>query len=122
MQNSAMNTLKSLLGDNAEDKIKSVLGSLSAGDDSNIIKSEDSVDIATTEDNLPASTPNIDTGTLDSLMQIKGIVNNLTNSSNDSRANLLLSLRPYMRSSRQGSIDTAIKLLNLSKLSGIFRL
>lgn len=122
MQNSAMNTLKSLLGDNAEDKIKSVLGSLSAEDNPNIIKSEDSGDISDTQDNLPASAPNIDTGTLDSLMQIKGIVNNLTNSSNDSRANLLLSLRPYMRSSRQGSIDTAIKLLNLSKLSGIFRL
>lgn len=116
MGNSAMDTLKGLLGDNADEKIKSVLSSLSSetgGNDYN----------ASTENQaIIKQTPAIDSSSLESIAQIKNIVENLTSSSNDSRASLLLSLKPYMRSSRQSSIDTAIKILNISKLSGLFKL
>ena len=118
MQSSAMDTIKNLLGDNAEDKIKAALSNLSA-------QKENSAEEAAAdnmEPALPATAPAFDNMTLDSLMQIKGIVDNITTSSNDSRSNLLMSLRPYMRTSRQSSIDTAIRLLNISKLSGIFKL
>lgn len=116
MGNSAMDTLKGLLGENADEKIKSVLSSLSSDTDSG--------DFSTPNQNQPVikHTSAIDSSSIESIAQIKNIVENLTNSSNDSRASLLLSLKPYMRSSRQSSIDTAIKILNISKLSGLFKL
>ncbi|MBP3361695.1 MAG: hypothetical protein J6N52_12615 [Clostridia bacterium] len=120
--NSAMDTIKGLLGDNADEKIKAALSTLSKGGDSSggLEPAEQS------EPSAPRSSGGLadvlDEGTLDSLMQIKGIVDNLTNSRNDSRSNLLMSLKPYMRTTRQGSIDTVIRMLNLSKLTGIFRM
>lgn len=98
----AMETLKGILGDGAEDKIKNVMSSLgSVGDSStNIISNDDS---------------------LEYLSQIKDIASRLGNSNSDPRTNLLMSLKPYMRSKRQGSIDSAIKLLNLAKLAVLFK-
>ena len=116
MGNSTMDTLKGLLGENADEKIKSVLSSLS--------QDTNNGDFVTPNQNQPIirNTSAIDTTSIESIAQIKNIVENLTNSSNDSRSSLLLSLKPYMRSSRQSSIDTAIKILNISKLSGLFKL
>ncbi len=92
----AMETLKGILGDDAEDKIKSVMGSLSAG--------------------------GTDNNSLEYVMQMKDIMSKLANDRNDPRSNLLMSLKPYMRSSRQKSIDNAVRLLNLTKLTGIMRM
>ena len=98
----AMETLKGILGDDAEDKIKSVMGSLSSNDGGNAIS-------------------NIAGGnSLEYIMQMKDIIDKLGNSRDDPRSNLLLSLRPYMRTGRQRSIDSAVRLLNLTKLSAIF--
>lgn len=116
MSNSTMDTLRGLLGDNADEKIKSVLSSLSSSS-----SNEDYSEQTETKAVIKQS-PVIDSSSIESIAQIKNIVENLTNSSNDSRASLLLSLKPYMRSSRKSSIDTAIKILNISKLSGLFKL
>ncbi len=95
----AMDTLKNLLGDNAEDKIKNVMNSISQnGDDA---QGDDSAEY---------------------LMQMKNLIDGLSSSHSDPRSNLLMSLRPYMRSNRQKSIDSAVKLLNLTKLSKLFRM
>ncbi len=98
----AMETLKGLLGDGAEDKIKNAMSSLGGGTDiaNNIINNDDS---------------------LEYLSQIRDIASRLGNSNSDPRTNLLMSLKPYMRSKRQGSIDSAIKLLNLAKLAVLFK-
>lgn len=98
----AMDTLKGLLGDDAEDKIKTVMDSLSGGGDG-------------------GSQGGLDSGSLDYIMQMKDIVGKLSNSRSDPRSNLLMSLRPYMRSTRQSSIDNAVKLLNLTKLAALFK-
>ncbi len=123
MDNSALDTLKSLLGDNADDKIKSVLNTLSQPesplkDD----RTDEIIDVQNPDSNLPTTSSNLDISTIDSIVQIKDIIDSYTTSSNDSRATLLMSLKPFMRTSRKNSIDTAIKLLNLSKLSGLFKL
>ena len=98
----AMDTLKNILGDDAEDKIKNVMSSLSSSDDD---KSADSFDA----DNLSQ------------LMQLKDIMQSVTSNRNDPRTNLLLSLKPYMRSNRQRSIDSAVKLLGLTNLTKLFK-
>ena len=113
--NSAMDTLKNLLGDNAEEKIQNVLSSLSS---------------EAPKENLPAvseppvnTAPSVsDNGGLEYVMRIKGIIDELGHQNNDSRSNLLLSLKPFMRGSRQQSIDSAVRLLNLTKLTSLFKL
>lgn len=95
----AMDTLKNILGDDAEDKIKNMMNSFSSGGDN--AQNDDSAEY---------------------LMNIKNMVDGLSNSRNDPRSNLLMSLKPYMRQSRQRSIDSAVKLLNLTKLSKLFKM
>ena len=65
---------------------------------------------------------NIDPESLSYLMQMRDIMSKLTDSRGDSRSNLLMSLKPYMRDNRKRSIDSAVRLLNISKLAGLFRL
>ncbi len=98
----AMDTLKNILGDDAEDKIKNVMSSLSSSDNGEAAESFDA-------DNLSQ------------LMQIKDIMQSVTSNRNDPRTNLLLSLKPYMRSNRQKSIDSAVKLLGLTNLTKLFK-
>lgn len=93
----AMDTLKNILGDDAEDKIKNVMSSFSSGGG----MGDDSAEY---------------------LMQMRDLVNQLSSSRSDPRANLLMSLKPYMRSGRQRSIDSAVRLLNLTKLSKLFQM
>lgn len=93
----AMETLKGILGDDAEDKIKNVMSSISGNS-------------AGGQDN-----------SLEYIMQMKDIMSKLVNNRDDPRSNLLMSLRPYMRNERRQSIDNAVRLLNLTKLSGLFR-
>lgn len=96
-----METLKGILGDDSGEKIKDAMSSLSLSAPNNTVKDDDM--------------------SLEYLSQLKDIVGRLGNSHSDPRANLLLSLRPYMRSRRQGSIDSAIKPLNLAKLAYLFK-
>ncbi len=98
-----MDTLKGLLGDDAEDTIKSVLSSLSGEEkppEKETEKSESPIDI-------------------EGMMKMMQIAQSLKNT-DDERSRLLMSLKPFMRSSRQQSIDSTIKLLSLSKISGLF--
>jgi len=115
MANSAMDTLKGILGDNADEKIKAALGAISSGDALNTeTAGEDGI--------ISADSSGADSDIAQSLMQIKGIVDNIAGGRDDSRTNLLMSLKPYMRDSRRGSIDAAVRMLKLSKLSALFRL
>lgn len=104
-----LDTLKGLLGDDAEDKIRTVLSSLGAGTAS-------AETPATTEPENP-----INLETLEYITKLKSIAEEI-GAGDDARSELLKSLRPFMRTERQQSIDTAIKLLNLSKFSGLLNL
>ena len=114
MADDMLNILKGMLGDNAEEKIQSVLSALG---NSQSVPEENSVPTSSDNFSVPAS----GTNPMESIGNLKNIFESI-GSPNDSRTNLLMSLRPYMRSQRQQSIDSAIKLLNLSRFSGIFKL
>ena len=43
------------------------------------------------------------------------------NSASDSRINLLMALKPYMRTNRAENMDTAIKILKLTKLTSLLK-
>lgn len=95
-------TLKGLLGDDAEDKLKSVIGSLSS-------------------DGNTQSVPGAGSNGLGDIMQLRNMIDGMTMNRNDPRTNLIMSLRPYMREGRQQSIDSAVRLMgimNIIKLLG----
>ncbi len=97
-----MDTLKNILGDGAEDKIKNVMNSLTSADSGNALE-------------------NVDSDSLEQFMQLKDIMQSVTSNRNDPRTNLLMSLKPYMRSSRQKSIDSAVKLLGLTNITKMLK-
>ncbi len=119
--NDMLNTLKGLLGDNAEEKIGMVMDALKSNNekpinvDEDIVfdKSDDSVPLGIGENNTSGDSSQY-------IYQIKNLIGQMSNS-NDSRSNLLMSLRPYMRDNRKKSIDNVVKILNLSKISGLFK-
>lgn len=115
-QDSVYDTIKGLLGDNADEKINSVLNSLSSGSNS----SNDSKGDMNDEDSA-LSAPQLNLQNIDYLMKLRNVVDELGTVGDDNRSRLLMSLKPYMNGSRQKSIDSAIKLLNLTKLSALFR-
>ena len=54
------------------------------------------------------------------LMQLTGLMNNM-NSKNDPRSNLLLSLKPYLKNSRQSKVEQYMQFLNIAGMMGNFR-
>ena len=56
---------------------------------------------------------NIDMNTI---MKMKSIMDNMNNK-NDPRANLLYSLKPYLRDSKKNKLDQYVNLLNISKIA-----
>lgn len=53
---------------------------------------------------------------LNTILKIKSIMDSLNNSENDSRSNLLLSLKPYLSDHKKEKIDQYVKFLRLAKV------
>ncbi|MBO5743844.1 MAG: hypothetical protein J6R68_06145 [Clostridia bacterium] len=96
------------MADDMTDKLKDILNnpdimnmlsSLSGGGNERNDVSSDSGDIASS---------------------VKSVLSNL-GSENDKRVNLLYALKPYMRGRRADSLDRAIKMIKLTKLSSILK-
>ena len=58
---------------------------------------------------------NIDMNTI---MKMKSIMENMNNK-NDPRANLLYSLKPYLRDTKKDKLDQYVNLLNISKIADV---
>ncbi len=138
-----LNTLKSLLGDNADEKIGAVMnalknsqgngtsGSISDNINSVLDSVNNSIEVDDNHSAIPVSFSSANNSQnandffspegLKYMSKIKGIIDEM-GSANDPRSNLLMSLRPYMRTNRQKSIDNAVKILNLSRFSGLFKI
>ena len=53
---------------------------------------------------------------MNTIMKMKSIMENINNK-NDPRANLLYSLKPYLRDSKKDKLDQYVNLLNVSKIA-----
>ena len=100
-------TLKNILGDDAENKLGSVMNALNSD--------------SAQGQHLPSEQSGTGINS-DLLFQAQNFINQLSNAGGDTRSNLLISLKPYMRQSRRNSIDQAVKLLNLAQLSQLYGL
>ena len=55
----------------------------------------------------------------ETILKMKSIMEKM-NSKDDPRANLLLSLKPYLKESRKNKVEQYIKLFNMSKVMEVF--
>ena len=96
--------------DNPEmsDNLKNILNSISSSE--NTKKSDNN-----NGENKDASSnfPNLD---FETILKLKNIIDSFNNTENDSRSNLLLSLKPYVADNKKQKIDQYIKFLNLAKV------
>lgn len=125
-----MTALRGILGEGADDKIKAAMNMLSQGTQNSENKaapSLESIAEAVNNDIKTEPTRAADGGALQMLTpeglqfvgQIKSMLDKASNT-DDSRSELLRSLRPFMRSERQRSIDRVIRVINIGRLSGLF--
>lgn len=68
-------------------------------------------------------TNNFDLSGLDmnTIMKMSSVLGKMNNSKNDPRANLLNSLKPYLRDSKKGQLDNYMNLLNVTKIAEIMK-
>ena len=104
------------------DNIKSMMNHLSSEQDNSFSSDQSSYDSAARENNQESSNnsfemPNIDLGTM---LKMKSIIDSMNSQQNDPRANLLRSLKPYLKPSRKEKVDQYIQLFGMSKVMEIF--
>ncbi len=120
-----METLKEILGDNADEKINTVLGMLGGASEGSGDPQQSSpqrgaenalsaLTGSAPSDNSAGITPEL-------FSQAQGLMKQLSTLGGDNRSRLLMSLKPFMRESRKQSIDSAVKLLRLAQLSHMFK-
>ncbi len=125
---SKVDQIKDLLENEAVlENLKNVFGMFSGGSSNNTNVNANAPSNSNNTNSSPVSrtspstmtTPNssID-DSMKLVMKVKKIYDKMSNI-NDPGITLLTSLKPYLSSSRRNKLDTAIKAMHLSKLSGI---
>lgn len=111
-----MDTLKGLLGEDADNKLSGIMKILNP-DDSRSESESDTQKQPKTQQEL-ADSPTI---TPEMIMAAQSLMTKLSASQDDDRTKLLMSLKPYMKGTRKSSIDSALKMLNLAQMSQFFK-
>lgn len=109
-----MKNLNSMLnGKEVPDNIKEMLSSIINNSNSSSNTAEDSSTI-----NSQKSSPNIDFSGIDigTIMKMQEIVKAMHTEQSNSRSNLLRSLKPYLKPSRQEKVEQYIQLFNMEKV------
>lgn len=63
--------------------------------------------------NTSSDIPNFD---IDTMLKMKSIIDSMNKQQNDPRANLLKSLKPYLKPTRKEKVDQYIKLFSMGKV------
>lgn len=58
---------------------------------------------------------------MNTIMKMSSIIGKMNNSKDDPRANLLNSLKPYLRENKKGQLDNYMNLLNVTKIAEIMK-
>lgn len=58
---------------------------------------------------------------MNTVMKMSSALSKMKNSKDDPRANLLNSLKPYLRDSKKGKLDNYINLLNVTKIAELMK-
>lgn len=70
-----------------------------------------------------STTNNFDFSNIDmnTVMKMSSVIGKMKDNKNDPRANLLNSLKPYLRDSKKGQLDNYMNLLNVAKIADIMK-
>ena len=90
--------------------IKNMMNNLNSSTDG--MSSNNSSREEPTSGETSSDMPNFDMATM---LKMKSIIDNMNKSQNDPRANLLKSLKPYLKPSRKEKVDQYIKLFSMGK-------
>lgn len=105
-----MNQISNMIKNNEiPDEIKNMMNSLNSNA-SNSTESSSSQDTSSSENK---TMPEFDMATI---MKMKKIMDSMKESRNDPRANLLKSLKPYLKESRKEKVDQYIQLFGMGKV------
>ena len=111
INNSSSNDLNNLLSQVSPEMINNLSNILNSNTQtSSQNSSNQSINNSTSNNN---NNFNLDMNTI---MKTKSIMENMNNK-NDPRANLLYSLKPYLRDSKKDKLDQYVNLLNVSKIA-----
>lgn len=58
---------------------------------------------------------------MNAVIKMSSAINKMKDTKNDPRANLLNSLKPYLRDSKKGQLDNYMNLLNVAKIAEIMK-
>lgn len=83
---------------------------------SNQTTQTENADSQNTNSSDESSFPNID---MDTIIKIGQVMSAIQSSNNSNSANLLRSLKPYLKPSRQNKVDEYIQLLNLEQVMNV---
>ncbi len=99
------------------DNVKSILDGFTSNQNNSSPSQEDSSNATDSRNEQNSSDsfemPNIDLG---SMLKMKSIIDSMNKQQNDPRANLLRSLKPYLKPSRKEKVDQYIKLFSMGKV------
>ena len=99
------------------DNIKSLMGQFASEQNSSFSPQGNSGNTTESSDQRSSNDsfemPNIDIGTM---LKMKSIIDSMNQQQNDPRANLLRSLKPYLKPSRKEKVDQYIKLFGMGKV------
>ena len=99
------------------DNVKSILDGFTSNQNNSSPSQEDSSNATDSRNEQNSSDsfemPNIDFGTM---LKMKSIIDSMNQQQNDPRANLLRSLKPYLKPSRKEKVDQYIKLFSMGKV------
>ena len=95
------------------DDIKNIINNFSSNNKNSNAEDISSANKHSSNTSSSESNSDIDIGMI---LKMKKIMDSMKNNKDDPRANLLLSLKPYLKNSRQEKVDQYIKLFNMSKV------
>ncbi|MBQ3409489.1 MAG: hypothetical protein IJH12_09840 [Clostridia bacterium] len=106
--NDIFQKLNSIMSDKeASENIKNIMNNLTSSSSSSTNSTSDIND----SNNPSQNSPNFDMATI---LKLKSIIDNINSTQNDSRTNLLNSLKPYLKDSKKEKIDQYIKFLKIA--------
>lgn len=111
--NNLMNQINQMLKNNdIPEDLKNIVNSLKdSSNNSNNNSNSNGLSNNDADENNSES-PDFDINTM---LKMKQIMDSIKSSKNDPRANLLLSLKPYLKESRKEKVDQYVKLFGLEK-------
>ncbi len=99
------------------DNIMSIINNSSTNNSNSSDTSSNYSNSKNSNDNNAANfSPDLD---IETILKLKNIIDKMNMKNDDPRANLLNSLRPYLKESRKNKLDQYIQLLKISKIIDI---